>query len=160
MTIAAYFKRNANSIDGQFTIQKVENGIVKPIFKRIHVRSGQAGFTKTHWVRKKSPIPAGLEYWIHLQPVGEGTHAGATGIGEFWPISNSRTNVQHIIEPGPKPVGVPINERWDIGLHEENKWDGSAGCIVIVKENEAHEIFEYLDQLRKTEKLLPLKVFF
>jgi hypothetical protein len=147
--INAFFKRDPNSIEGLFTLQ--ENG--EPIFKRLRARSGQAGFTKTNWNRGKSPIPFG-NYLLWLDsPLDIGKRAGAKGIGEFYNISSTTDNRRIIANPG------GIEKRWDIGLHAENSYPGSAGCIVLVDVDHAYEkVFPYLRQLGKRVQTIELRV--
>jgi hypothetical protein len=69
--------------------------------------------------------------------------AGARGIGEFYPIS---TNGDGLTIVGKDPA----QRRYEIGLHEENMWAGSAGCIVIVNPNDWQAIRQELKAIAKT----------
>jgi len=126
----AFFKRSLSNVDGVFTIQDLDGNA---IFKRLPARSGQAGFTKGSWTRGKSPIPFGTHYIRIAKPNQEGQWAGDNGIGEFWPIYNVESNTRLIKQADGK------GERWDVGLHPENKHKGSAGCIVLINETQAQK---------------------
>lgn len=146
MIYKAFYDRRGDTIEGKLTIQDSDGN---PVFKRLHARSGQMSGVGSNWMRGKSPIPFSdnvltQKLWLWLQPVNPFTKAGETGIGEFYPISSGEN--KRIIQ-GPRPELV----RWDIGLHAENKWKGSAGCIVIVDTEKAYrEVFPWLRELGKT----------
>lgn len=156
----AYFKRGLTSCEGVLTIQKSENGQVveKPI-NQILTRSGHPDFFNREWVRAKSPCPRGL-FRLWLTPTNKGIAAGQTGIGEFYPMSSddSRFNINEN-ECGPMPVGATIRRRSQIGLHEENKWRGSAGCLVVVKHTDWIKIRDLLRELGKTQPSIDILVF-
>ena len=131
MPYRAFFDRDENSINGFFTLQD-EKG--KKLFERLPARSGQNGYTKTNWLRSRSPIP--FSKWINkpyrlwLQSVSAGMDHKANGIGEFWPISNT-DSMREIHGP------YEGQGRMDIGIHWENDKPGSAGCIVLVSDTPA-----------------------
>lgn len=125
----AFYKRDLNSIDGVFTILNRHTG--EKIFSRLPARSGQRGYTQYDWTRGKAPIPRGQHY-IHFQtPKQKDRWPGRTGIGEFWSISNQLDNPRLIRD---KKTGL---YRYDIGIHPENSFPGSAGCIVLVIDTKA-----------------------
>lgn len=156
----AYFKRGTSSFEGQLTIQSSKAGIVisKPI-DRVRVRSGGASYYNKEWIRGHSPIPRG-EFKLWLAPNNKAQHAGAKGVGEFYPIStdNSRYWI-HENELGPMPVGQEPRQRAEIGLHDENLIPGSAGCIVVINEDEFWQISRLLQKIGEDRAYLPLKVF-
>ena len=150
MIYRAFYDRKDGNIEGFFTIQD-ENG--KPFFQHLNARSGQKGFENTEWSRGKSPIPFGDHYlWIGY-PVGIGTRAGKTGIGEFYPISNMAGDRNLIQGPSPQIT------RRSIGLHAENSYVGSAGCIVLVDVEQAYtEVFPFLRRIAGGQLYMDLKV--
>lgn len=128
----AYFDRRKGSIDGLFTIHKIDGLEVTEIFKHLPVRSGQRGFENVNWTSGKAPIPytrelGGKVLRIHIaKPRQEGQWANGAGIGEFWPIYNVPGDIRLIRGDDPDEVRV------DIGGHPENAFKGSAGCVVFV----------------------------
>ncbi len=152
--IKAYFDRNPRNVEGFFTLVEIEGLEVKPLFQRLPARSGQAGYTKTDWIRGKSPIPYG-KHLLWLSPLDTGKFADYNGIGEFYPISNR--------EGAKRVIWGKDGTRQDIGLHPENKYPGSAGCIVLLvdtpeRKQRVIELFEYLRELGKSQKNIPLEV--
>lgn len=146
MRYSAFYDRRLGTIEGLFTIQETDhNGTTDKVFERLHSRSGQRRFANSDWVRGGSPIPYTLAipkerpYWLWTHSLGRDTLAGATGIGEFFPIST-----------GDEPAiiqGDGNRKREAVGLHGENQWPGSAGCIVIVRERDFLRVRDYLRQL-------------
>lgn len=145
MGYTAYFDRNYGTVHGAFTLQRVENGLIYPVFKRLPAASGQARYTKgdKEWVTGKSPIPMGT-HWLStksvpllLPPVGT----------PFYPIGT---------EPGTDVIlGKDGKKRTAVGLHMENALPGSAGCIVLdvatkARKDEVDRLFKYLDLLNVT----------
>ena len=172
-----YYDRNPENIEGLFTIRtidKVSNKVVKEITK-LSARSGQRGETKSSWKRGSSPIPwtqeskvtyiqsfineFPKEYWLWLRDVKQkGQWAGKTGIGEFRAISTSKTDPGTIVSPT-KPHLV----RKYVGLHPENNYFGSLGCIVLLSDTEEQKnrvlaLRQYLEELAKTQKHIRLVV--
>ena len=174
LVTTCYYDRRPNSIEGLFTIRTVDttnNKIVKE-FAKLEARSGQRKEANTSWVSGKSPIPYTTEskdkyvmdhpkefpkdlwMWIrNIKQVGE--WAGMKGIGEFRPISCSKTNPNIIRSPeNPKLV------RNFIGLHPDQitpELKGSAGCVVLAcdTKKQIERILaarEYLNELAKTQK--------
>lgn len=139
-TTRAFYDRQANTIEGRFTVRTIDEGQIVKEFVRLPARSGQKGFENTSWVRGKSPIPFG-EYllWID-KPLQPWQDAGRSGIGHFLNISNTPTDRRGI-------YGDTGQVRKDIGLHPENGWEGSAGCIVLIPSDEMWEMFQYLGSL-------------
>jgi hypothetical protein len=138
MIYRAFFDRNEETTNGFFTLQD-EKG--KKLFERLPARSGQTGYTKTDWIRSRSPIPYSKwiikPYRLWLASVNVGMTSKANGIGEFFPISNTE---------GSREIQGPYHgqERMDIGLHWENDKPGSAGCIVLLNDTP-----ERRDQVKK-----------
>jgi hypothetical protein len=105
------------------------------LFKQMPVRSGQAGYLNAPWVNSKGAIPLTSQVgtkklYLHLAPIvdKDGTF-DLNGIGLFFPISDSVERTDIIRGNNSK------ENRWVIGLHPENKWVGSAGCIVLLWNN-------------------------
>lgn len=148
MLYRAFFDRDSNSINGLFTLQD-ETG--KKIFERLPARSGQREYTKTDWIRSRSPIPFSKwitkPYRLWLQSVSVGMDSKINGIGEFFPISNT---------DGMREIQGPYagQERMDIGFHWENDKPGSAGCIVLVNDtparrNQVKKLFKFLHTIKE-----------
>ena len=123
MKLTAYFDRDKSGIDGFFTLQQVIDGKATKLFERLPARSGQRGFTHIEWVRGKSAIPFG-PFRLWTDSIKPEKKASFDGIGEFFPISNGDN--KRLIQ------GTGTAQRWDIGLHRENQYPGSAGCIVLL----------------------------
>lgn len=177
LTTTCYYDRKPNSIEGIFTVKTVDsktNKIIKEI-TRIPARSGQSSESNSSWIRGKSPIPwtqeskeASIqksildfpkELWIWLRNIKQfGEWAGKNGIGEFRNISSNKTDPTTIQSPNnPKLI------RKDIGLHPENGFKGSAGCIVLIADTEEQKqrilvLRQYLEELGKTQKHVRLVV--
>lgn len=151
---------------GHFTVQD-EDGI--PIshngftFKQLPARSGQAGYLNAPWTRSRGAIPynhqvKGGKLYLHLQPVKDPRgDFNNNGIGLFFPISDSTEQTKTIKGFFSREV------RFDIGLHPENRWNGSAGCIVLLWDNPQREstvkaLFDWLELQAKTKKYIELKV--
>lgn len=155
MIYKAFYDRRGDTIEGKFTIQDSDGN---PIFKRLHARSGQMRAVGTNWMRGQSPIPfskdvVGEKYHLWLKSMHPHTKAGAYGIGEFFQISSSPID-RRLIQ-GPRPDLI----RQDIGLHAENQYPGSAGCIVIVDTDKAYnEVFPFLRDLGKSQEFIELVV--
>lgn len=134
-----FYDRNNGSIEGLLTINRVEDdGIVTPIFKRIKARSGQWWHKATSWKRGKSPCPYG-EHFISTQP--ERLLMEPVGT-RFFPMCSDPKNKRLIQHPTDGRL-----QRWDIGLHRENRYPGSAGCIVIVDDAMAEKMFDYIETI-------------
>lgn len=133
-----FFDRNASGVDGKLTLLRLnDDGTHEPVFKQVKARSGQAGFTHTNWVNSKSPIPYG-DFWMTTTPV---------------PLQMEPRNTPFFaIGSDPKNIGVikiGKGKRTAIGLHKENRFKGSAGCIVIVNMDIADAMFEYIKNLNE-----------
>lgn len=148
MTHILYVDRRPDSVDGFMSLHKeTAPGKVEVIFKRLAIRSGQRGHTSTSWTRGKSPIPYG-NHWLITKPVPLQMEPRGT---RFFPICTDLSDHRLIVGPEGKV-------RWDIGLHRENKFPGSAGCVVIVDPKQAEELFDYLVAIGKTEGFIRVKV--
>lgn len=130
----AYYDRPKDGINGVFTLQDNKG---HKLIDRVQARSGQKGYTGGSWVRGKSPIPYGT-HRMSLSPYSRGVAAGKTGIGQFYPIGN---------DGGFYRIKEGLKQRTAIGLHEENQWEGSAGCVVIVKHSDWLRVMSVLDQI-------------
>lgn len=135
--MSAYFKRDRDTIYGVFTIQS-DTG--RKVFDRIKARSGQSAFTDSYWVTGKSPCPPG-RFKLYTDSVNQGAKAGRYGIGESFPIGNVHRDVIQ--------SKSGRSRRTLIRLHEENTYPGSAGCIVIVEEEEWKKVMEFLHSLKE-----------
>lgn len=156
--IKAYFNRHESTIEGVFTLQAADkNGKIQMLFHQLPARSGQKGYTHTSWERNKSPIPYG-EHRLWLKSVNPGTFPTTPGgIGEFYPISNTsdRRVIANKLDPNER--------RLDIGLHPENAYAGSAGCIVLLidtpkRKKEVERLFAYLRGLGQYQEFIELRV--
>lgn len=138
-----FYDRDHRSFNGKLTV--ISDGIT--IFKQLPCRSGQRDWYDTSWVRGKSPIPYGV-HRIYLSPYQRGQRAGRKGIGEFYPIgSYDSYTIRNRMD---------TQKRTAIGLHEENMWDGSAGCIVVVKGEDWLMLTNYLKS--RDEEYVTLEV--
>lgn len=159
---AAFYDRSPATINGALTIQEYNPATrgVKKLINKIPARSGQGSYVNHSWVRGKSPIPYNVEVegqrlYLWLRPrLKEGTIlAPARGIGEFWPISSSPAG-ERVIE-----AAETGQIREDIGLHDENYFEGSAGCIVIVSDKDFLALHAVLHELKNEGVVyLPLTV--
>ena len=155
--IRIFYDRRKGSIEGFLTVIDATG---KKLLDKLPARSGQNGYTETNWVPAKSPIPLWqpqVDYYLHLNPIqnGEVFPKKASGIGLFFPISTHPHN-PHLIEQG-------HNRRWHVGLHPENAYPGSAGCIVLlwdtpVRKEKVETLFRLLMELRKTQTTVRLTV--
>jgi hypothetical protein len=149
--IRLFFDRTTRSIEGKVTL--IYNGV--PLFEKLPARSGQVGYTTTEWVKGKSPIPYGKHtLWLYPKQVGQLTPQGKE-IGQFYPISSSLKS-SRLLTNGK-------NERWDIGLHPENAFAGSAGCIVLLvntpeRLKTVKALFNCLDQLAREQDYIDIEV--
>jgi len=139
--VKAYFDRNKASINGWLTVQ---TGNGDKLIDRVEARSGQAGHTNSSWTRAKSPIPFSTEVgqlYLYTRANNQGQEAGATGIGEAYPI-DTQSDKMTIKESGGRRI------RTEIMVHQENKRKGSAGCIVIVGDADWELFKKLMTQLR------------
>lgn len=143
----AFFDRNVNHILGRFSIRDRRGDYV---VEKVYVRSGQVGHTRTDWARGKSPIPFG-SYNLHTVPNNRGQVAGVSGIGEFFPIDNQGD--RYTIKGQHRG-----QKRLEIGLHEENSYAGSAGCIVVVYHSDWLRIRDFLRNISHEYPSIPLEV--
>jgi hypothetical protein len=128
-----YFDRNTSTIEGKVTLKilnKETNEVIQEVV-RLQARSGQNGYTNTSWTTGKSPIPFGKHILWLDRTLQKGQWAIGKGIGEFYPISSSTANSDVIVDPA-----NPKNIRRAVGLHPENAYAGSAGCIVLVADTQ------------------------
>ena len=157
-SIRVFYDRRKGSIDGFLTVIDATTG--KKLLDKLPARSGQNGYTETNWVPAKSPIPhwqPKVDYYLHLTPIhnGDDFPTQTSGIGLFFPISTHQHNPD-LIEQG-------RNRRWHVGLHPENAYPGSAGCIVLlwntpVRKAKVKALFTLLKELGKTQSVVELTV--
>lgn len=152
----AYFDRTEDGIAGLFSIRK-RDGVY--LLEKALVRSGQSGHTrKPSFTTGKSPIPFNREVktgelFLWTAPINPGLDAGDTGIGESYAISDSLNYKDWIYGKG---TG---QSRSLIRLHGENKYPGSAGCIVVVKKQTWKKTIDVIEAIRKSGyKFIPLEV--
>jgi hypothetical protein len=146
----AHFARYSDTIEGEFTL--FGPGDVR-LLDRVLTRSGQRGWTHTHWERGKSPIPPGV-YRLWMTPYNKGQKPGARGVGEFYPISTG-DNKSLIVHPLAKL------QRVGIGDHDENLIPGSAGCTVTVKDPDWERKRAIYAEIRKQGiQWIPLNVHY
>jgi hypothetical protein len=145
----AYFDRSTKTIEGRFSILHSDG---RYVIEKARVRSGQKGWTHSSWTRGKSPIPFGV-FNLYTKPTNVGQVAGAKGVGEFFPVDNQgdRRTIRH-------PDYGNRYARFDIGLHEENALQGSAGCIVVVDHLEWIFIRDWLKSISIQLEWIPLEV--
>lgn len=140
-----YIDRKKGNINGVLTLQRVVNGKVYKLFERLPFASGQYPYTDggaDDWVISKGPIPFGT-HWIstkreslQMEPVGT----------PFYVISSN---------PGERVINGPNGKRRsDIGLHLENRFPGSAGCLALLdntaeRKRLAWLLFDELDRLHE-----------
>jgi hypothetical protein len=145
------------SIDG---VLSVVDATGKKLIDKLPARSGQNGYTETNWVPAKSPIPLWqpqVTYYLHLKPIEDNDvfPTRPNGIGLFFPISTHAHNPA-LIEQG-------SNKRWHVGLHPENAYPGSAGCIVLLwntplRKAKVEGLFALLKILSKSQNVVQLTV--
>lgn len=142
MKYTIYFDKSLKSITGVLTMQVVEvvdgKNKVHTLFKRLPVLSGQAGFEGTDWIRGKSPIPFGRHKIstksVPLQMEPRGT--------PFFPIYSHSKDKNTIWSPDKK------YKREAIGLHYENRFPGSVGCVVGLPKD-FKDLFDFLRNLNQ-----------
>ena len=142
-TYKLYFDRTKGTIYGFLTLQKIVGGKAIKIFNRLPCASGQSGYTNggdQDWIRGKGPTPFG-KHWVstkseplQMSPVGT----------RFYVIST--------IQGDRSIEGGSGRQRLDRGLHLDNAFPGSAGCIALrnsTKESNklSNELFDFLDVL-------------
>ncbi len=127
-----FYKDFIGSFDGELTIavkDKQGNILEKETIRGIPCRSGARSFSEKIDIAGKTPIPVGKHYiWTQPEVIMQKNDFVAEGreIGEFFPIG-TQTN-RHIIPAR----GIYKISRFHVGLHPENAFPGSAGCIVVV----------------------------
>ncbi|HWT40374.1 MAG TPA: hypothetical protein VN081_03870 [Dongiaceae bacterium] len=149
---SAWYSRGS----GHFTLQRTVNGKLEVLFKQLPARSGQAG-CPVEWIPRKSPIPFGT-WRLNLDSIKAGRDEHYDGIGEFFPISSGDN--QRILQGG-----LPGQVRYDVGLHWENQFPGSWGCVVLVDSTpeeiaQIRALFKTLRELYDPDglKYIPLHV--
>jgi len=160
ITTAYYDRKKINDINGFFTLQIVNSknfNIIKR-FEKLPARSGQYGFTDS-WTRGNSPIPYSKEcvedlyIWLDWQ-LQSNEWSGKKGIGEFWFVGTGEDRF--------KIIGKNGKSRRNIGVHPENSFVGSLGCIVLLNETEKQKqkilkMREHLKKIRENKiKLIVL----
>lgn len=153
-----FYDRKPGTVDGVFTVLEVtqdESGNYSSwkVFDRLPARSGQQLECNTSWRRGRSPIPyshtwpQAQQFKIWLDPRNQEEFPSAPGgIGRFWPISNHAWNQNYTKHP----FGNQI--RTVLGLHPENLFRGSKGCIVLLwdtpeRKAEVQRLFNFFREL-------------
>ncbi len=156
-----FFKRNiGGGVDGLLTVMHNDG---RSFFKQMQARTGQSAGYKTSWQTGISGTPVGT-HLLHIQPKSPfveqiGQDAGQTGIGEFFRISSTHHNIMFIDDPHSN------RRRKAVGLHQENKWAGSRGCVVVVVDTpeqmaEWRALSAFLLELGETYDYMPIEVFY
>jgi len=155
MTHKIYYDRTRGQMDGVLTLQSVENGKAVKIFERLPVRSGQPGYLnggEDDWVRGNGATPYG-RHWLNCNPTKMVLMPKNT---PFYSIS-SQKGTKTIFSPGLS------KKRFDIGLHLENQFKGSAGCCVLIvdtpeQRKQADELLAFIVRLRQNEPFIEFEV--
>lgn len=153
--VTAYFDRTVASTEGKFTLKDNFGNVY---FDKLPARSGQKGFTTNSWVRGKSPIPFGRHrLWLRKTKKGPIFPTTPGGVGMFWPISNLEDSRVIVDRQNPDLI------RMDIGLHPDNDFPSSIGCIVLVHETKEQKknveaLFNKLFELSETLEYIDLVV--
>lgn len=131
-----YYDRRRGSIEGALTVRTVYDEEIVKNFVRLPCRSGQLNWANQSW-GSGAPVPysfevLGQKLWLWLTGQKQKNlwaNEDPQKIGEFWPIST---------EPDKATILSPerTRKRQYIGLHHENQYKGSMGCIVTVTETE------------------------
>lgn len=155
-TVEIYYYKSSKSFMGLLTVIVKRNGqvIEKESLRDIPARSGQPKHYNTKNVLGKSPIPDGNFFlWTHKEFIKQYSDLDATGkeVARFYPISSSRDQNIYIKRSETNPV-----TRSYIGLHDENDFPGTAGCIAIIDNKHFRLIAEILT--KHEGKTIPLHV--
>lgn len=157
----AYFDRSK----GLFTLQSFNSDTeeMQTQFTRLPALSGQKDYQNTSWSTGKSPIPLSSEVkedyrlWLDNQyQENIWPWQDKNKIGEFWHISTGDDKRFIYSKDGAKVRNA-------IGLHVDNEYPGSAGCIVLVANTETQKLNilllrEYLKAIQKFENLPFIKL--
>ena len=153
MTIIAEFDRKQDNVYGTFSIYELSpKGEKKFIFKDLPASSGQRAFTQTDWVAGKSPTPYGEHYLMLKQEVLQMEPKGTP----FFRICTD-PSFPRLLKSSSGKI------RQDVGLHLENQYPGTAGCVALLcndagRKKLAYEVFDYLKTLGKTWPYIKLRV--
>jgi hypothetical protein len=159
-----FVARDVDSFNAEVSLIKRDPKTAKVIesesIRGIAARTGQPKFYAKgyDYLRAKGGCPEGNLYlWINPKYIQQNGDLVAEGreIGQFYPISSSEFNHREIRNPED-----PSQVRWDIGLHPDNAFRGSAGCVVIVRQSDFKAVDAWLDAAFKdgVEKV-PFTVF-
>lgn len=166
MKVIARYKRIKDSIDGLFSIIAYDNSGKEILaFNNLPARSGQYGFRNSSWHTGKSPIPyshevAGGQLYIHLLTIlqqGKWALQDPKGIGENRLISSSPNDPYTIHH------ATLDKKRTAVGIHPENWWKGSAGCVVLVNDTLFQKMRillarTFINYVAKSKKYIELEV--
>jgi hypothetical protein len=164
-----WYGRNRNNVDGVLTLNgKNAQGEVHNVLIRLPARSGQNGALAVDTIANRSAIPYNgkdvkpfASYWLWTKPYDPTVFLPQTpaGIGRFYPISSGNNKRNIVVMDGTHAV-----IRVDCGLHPENAYPGSAGCVVLLHRNRAEAVglaclLNFIDVLAtKGVERLPLNV--
>lgn len=157
--ITAYYDRQPGTVNGFFSLKAYDPETRKEryLFEKLPARSGQQLYADTDNVTAKSPIHGGNHFlWIDTHKNNGAFFPDAPGaIGQFYSISTSPTNRT--------TCTYGSNKRTAVGLHPENAFPGSAGCVVLLHEGAIQQasviaLFSFLDALGKSQPTIKLKV--
>jgi hypothetical protein len=148
---AIYFDRDKNRIDGVLTLQIIVNKRAVKVFDKLPARSGQVGFTEQDWVDGKSPTPFGAMFMktksvpLQMEPRNTPFFELCTDTRRPGVITNGR------------------DDRVACGLHFENDYPGTAGCVALVIDTrqqlaEAWALFHYVESLSPIVPFIPFYV--
>ena len=115
--------------------------------------SGQREYQETSWHSGKSPIPSNIDVedetlyvWLKNpnQPGQKPDPRTGTGIGEFYYVSSRLSDKTRIWKYN------YTAQRQFIGIHPDNKYPGSAGCIVLqhLKPEDEKKMIEFRNYIK------------
>lgn len=155
--IEIFVKRYQSSIEGDLSFIRRDNSdtpIEDLCLRNIKIRSGQKP-TLNDWQRGVSGCPVGkFLLWTGRKYIRQYNDLNAEGkeIARFYPISSGIDN-HRLIKQGGKT-------RNEIGLHDENDYPGSQGCIVVVNNTDWLKLCTNLDMLTDAGvQHIPITVF-
>lgn len=158
--IKIYVKKKKASFNAILTIAVLnEDGSVneEKSLRDIACRSGKWNWERNPKITGDDPVPDGKMYlWNKRGYIQQYNDLDAVGgeIGRFYPISDNLTNhrlISHKTTPSTK------KSRWDIGLHDENSFPGSSGCIVVIDNKDFRKVCKLLEQFEG--EIIPINIW-
>lgn len=156
-----FVKRNRENNEGDLSFIEYTRDSDKvnenKSLRNIKIRTGinRPYFLKRDWYRGKSGCPIGTHLlWTKRNYIKQYHDLDATGreVGRFYPISNNIEDHRVI------RADYGTQYRLDIGIHDENDFPGSAGCIVVINNKDFRELVKKLEKLERIT-FIPLTVF-